>query len=133
MTGWATAASGYGLPGLYRGVPKLAPQLLLAPKSGWRVASRQPLTQVRGLFGNDARGWIYHLRGPRGQAIGAQVIVTSSYAAARRYGPLQCFVFHRYKIYATHAAALPHGGTTVLTALKIDRSPEWSRATSRPP
>jgi hypothetical protein len=49
------------------------------------------------------------------------VVVDRSYRSVRKYGVLQCFVLHHYKVYATHVVGLPGGGTASLISLRIDK------------
>jgi exosortase/archaeosortase family protein len=75
-----------------------------------------PITEVPGLFGSGAIGrFITFNRGPIG--VTAQVLVAPSYEVANRYGVKNCFTQHAYKIYSTHHAPLPGGGTAELVAI----------------
>jgi hypothetical protein len=75
-----------------------------------------PITEVPGLFGSGAIGrFITFNRGPIG--VTAQVLVAPSYEVANRYGVKNCFTQHAYRIYSTHHAPLPGGGTAELVAI----------------
>ena len=75
-----------------------------------------PITEVPGLFGSGAIGrFITFNRGPI--SVTAQVLVAPSYDVANRYGVKNCFTQHAYKIYSTHHAPLPGGGTAELVAI----------------
>jgi hypothetical protein len=76
----------------------------------------EPIREVPGLFGPAAVGrFITFDRGP--VSLTAQVLVAPSYEVANRYGVKNCFTQHAYKIYSTHHAPLPGGGTAELIAI----------------
>jgi hypothetical protein len=76
----------------------------------------KPIAEVPGLFGRNAVGrFVTFNRGPI--ILSAQVLVAPSYDVANRYGVKNCFTQHAYKIYATHHAPLPGGGTAELVSI----------------
>ena len=118
--GWATAGFQYREAGLFRGAPIVRSGLLLAPAGHYRVKYTYRLPFVASLFGKGTRASVVHYTLPSGRELSAQVVVTKSYRKAARYGALECFVFHRYKIYSMHRAALPDGGSVSLIAIRAD-------------
>jgi exosortase len=121
LTGWMTSGASAG-PGLFRGVAQISTADLLPTPAGLRTSGVDQLPSLSTLFGSGAHSALYHLRGSDGLAVAAQVVVVPSFSQVRRYGVLECFVFHQHGIYATHVAPLAGGGTGVLTALRLDGS-----------
>jgi exosortase len=121
FTGWSTSTLGFRNPGLFRGVAAISSGDLLAPAAGFTAGRPEPLPSFAQQFGTRSRAAVYHLTGGDGEEIAAQVVVDPSYRSVHRYGVLQCFVFHHYKVYSTHLVSLPGGGTLSLIALQIDR------------
>jgi exosortase/archaeosortase family protein len=121
VVSWWSIGDGVGA-GLFRSAPTITQQDLLPAPRGLERSKAEPLQSFGPLFGDGALAAVFHLRGPQRLAAAAQVVVVPSYGQAQRYGPLQCFVFHRYRIYATHVAPLVDGGTGVLTAFRLDGS-----------
>jgi exosortase len=114
-----TLTAGTATLGLFEGVPRLNGPHLLALPAGWRLAASAPSPSLAASFGSGSRAQIVHAVGARGQRVGAQVIVTPSYARARSYGILQCFSFHRYSIRSSRYVPLDGGGTAALVSLQI--------------
>lgn len=116
---WASAGLGAG-PGLFRGVQRITSANLLPGATGYRSAGREAVPAFRFLFGSDATSALYHLRASGGRAVAAQVVVAPTYFTIRRYGVLDCFVFHRHHVYATHVLPLPDGGTLDVVDVNLD-------------
>jgi exosortase len=121
FTGWSTSSLGFHDPGLFRGVAAVTTRDLLGAPPGFSAAPPEPLPSFAQQFGSRSIAAVYHLKGSAGQEIAAQVVVDPSYRSVHRYGVLQCFVFHHYKVYSTHLVSLPGGGTASLIALRIDQ------------
>jgi hypothetical protein len=92
----------------------------MAPAGTYRVKYTYKLPFVASLFGGGARASVIHYSLPKGRELSAQIVITNSYRQAARYSALECFVFHRYKIYSVHRAALPDGGSVELIAIRAD-------------
>jgi hypothetical protein len=112
--------SGFRQPGLYYGAPKVTMErpLRLPPK--YHQRSNETLPYIAGLFGNGAKARFVKFTGPDGRTFFAQVVLTESYRSAQRYGVLDCFLFHRVRVYSARRVALPDGGTALLAALSLN-------------
>jgi hypothetical protein len=115
---WATTVG--GTPGLFRDAIVINPRQALPLPSQYADTGTSELASLGALFGGGARAQLTHIAGIRGDAVAAQVVVTSSYRQARRYDILDCFVFHHERIYATHVEPLVGGGSSILTAVRLD-------------
>jgi exosortase/archaeosortase family protein len=97
--------------------PTVTARNLLPAPPDMREQIGDRIPEVPGLFGSDAVGrLIFFNRGPI--VVTAQVLVAPSYDVANRYGVKNCFTQHGYRIYSTHHAALPGGGTAELVAIR---------------
>jgi exosortase len=119
---WATTGFQYREAGLYEGAPAIRSGRLLAPAEGYFVRWSYRIPLVAALFGKGSKASVTHFFSPRGTDISAQVVVTSSYRKASRYSALDCFVFHRFRVYSVHRAALPGGGSVALIAIRADKT-----------
>jgi exosortase len=117
---WSTTA--VRTPGLFRDVVALDGRNLLPLPDGFVNGGVANLASLGALFGGDTQAQLTHIDGIRGDAVAAQVVVTSSYRRAQRYNVLDCFVFHHAHVYSTHVEPLVGGGSAVATAVRIDSS-----------
>jgi exosortase/archaeosortase family protein len=117
---WTESGFGFYGPGSYADTPVLTASDLLPGDAVVHRYQAIHLPFMDELFGAGAQSYQYDfaVRGTTG--VGAQVVVVPTLRQARSYGALDCFVFHRYKIYSTHRAGLTNGGTALLAAMKLD-------------
>jgi exosortase len=116
---WTESGFGFYGPGSFADTPALTAANLLPGNAAVRRYETVHLPFIEALFGHGARSYQYDYAVRRTTGIGAQVVVVPTLRQARSYGALDCFLFHRYHIYATHRVALTNGGTALLAAMKL--------------
>jgi hypothetical protein len=117
---WTESGFGFYGPGSFEDTPRLTADNLLPGGAGARRYEAVHLPFMEALFGGHARAYQYDYAVAHTTGIGAQVVVVPTLSQASSYGVLDCFVFHRYRIYASHRIALSNGGTALLVAMQLD-------------
>jgi hypothetical protein len=118
---WTQSGFGFYGPGSFIGTPRVTADNMLPGGPGVRRSNAEHLSFIDLLFGKGARSYQYDYDVPRTTGIGAQVIVVPTLSQATSYGPLACFIFHRYNLHSTHRVSLRNGGTALLATMTIQR------------
>jgi exosortase/archaeosortase family protein len=116
---WTESGFGFLGPGSFAQTPTVASDNMLPAPPGMQRALVDRLPFIEVLFGHGARSYEYDFNVSGRTGIGAQIVVVPTLSQIRSYGALDCFVFHRYKIYAGHLVQLRNGGTAMLAAMRI--------------
>jgi exosortase/archaeosortase family protein len=116
---WTESGFGFYGPGSFVDTPALTANDLLPGGPGVRRYEQVHLPFIELLFGRDARSYQYDYAVANTTGIGAQVVIVPTLSQASSYGALDCFLFHRYHLYATHRVALKNGGTALVAAMRF--------------
>jgi exosortase/archaeosortase family protein len=120
-TGAATAGLSFRDIGLYAGAQRITRNDPLPAPTGYRATHVADIPSVAATFGGDTDAKLYFMRGPRGEGFMAQVVVTRTRAEAKAYGVLQCFAYHKLKIYDAKESPLADGGTAQVIDIRVGK------------